>query len=1189
MKKIILATALTVLAMPVFSEDIELYVSDAVKNAAKKKQVLIILDNSGSMASTQSVKTKYNPATDYPAVGGAHAFSDKFIYFTKGGVDGVSLPTPDSPSEARRFLDSINSCQTAKEVLAVTGFYTGHVREYTFKGSSGKWGEIPDNNGANIDLLDCEDDVLALNNKNADGLDIGFPVDGLGTKFVPVYHTANAADSNVNWSGDYVTLYTDNYLRWYKSEVIPEVPERRIDIAINSLSDIIASTPSVDFGLQVFNNNSKDANKDGGRIVYGIKEMTLANKAELLDLIQNNINAETWTPLCETLYEASRYFAGDNVDFGNKDTRARPRKDTDIISSSKYISPFTGCSDVATVVLITDGEPTYDDDANAKIEALNVLEVELDADGNVVLDADGKPVYKNTKFSGDKVKSSYLAALAGWMYEHDINPNIEGIQTVSTTTIGFTPEDEAELLAPLLSATATAGGGKYFSATSGVSLTNALRNTLENLGESNNSLTSASVAGNNFDRTQTLDSVYYAMFTPQNGPRWQGNLKKYKIVGETQVGSNGVVAVDDTTGVFSEKVLSYWSSNDEKGKPDGNKVDKGGVAEWFNTATSRTLYTDINAPSSSAVMKTFTLDNVKGSFADLPTAAAKLGVATEDIDDTLKWAMGIDVDDEDKDSSTSDYRSDVFGDPLHSKPVILNYGNKIHILIGTNAGAFHMFKDNGDTVEETWAFMPMEFLGNIHHLRDNLLSTDKVYGVDGHITSYIKDNNGDGIVNDSDKAYVFFGLRRGGTSYYGLDVTDPDNPKLIWHIDNTTDKFTNLGQSWSRLKLGYSILNVSGDNAKPVLFFGGGYDEKKDGKDLTIDDSVGLGIYMIDAISGEYLWSMAPDGATTVFTGTDSIPSSIAILDSDADGLVDRLYTGDTGGNLWRVDMPGADPKDTLHPWTVFKLAKLGGNTDVSDRRFFSAPSIARTIISETIKTEVDPLLPVIVSQVDIPYDAILLGSGDRSNPLGTDTEDAFFMIKDEHIFSQSFTGSSIPAIPDAIEMSGLYDYTDNPFGAYKPPLTAAQKSDLETLSFNVSEKDGWYIKLTQAGEKNTSSAFVLDGFVYFTSYTPPNLDPDVLSCSTPSGNSYLYVVDLALGISKYNWATEDVTNRGDTIKHIGDQPLDTPTLVIIPEIKDEDGKITTPKSSGIIVGREFLDADTSTKTQRTSQMVLEN
>ncbi|MFT5815746.1 MAG: type IV pilus assembly protein PilY1, partial [Psychroserpens sp.] len=176
MKKI-LATSLLVLTSTLsYSEDIELYISNAVKLAGNKTQVLIIFDNSGSMGTTMSVNEDYNPNTIYPAIGGDNSLDEHFIYFTKGGSNSDGgLPIPDINNESRRFLDSINSCETARNILAETGFYSGHIREYSFTGSSGSWNEIPDNNGANIEVIDCEDDVLKPDSTNIESLPQGYP------------------------------------------------------------------------------------------------------------------------------------------------------------------------------------------------------------------------------------------------------------------------------------------------------------------------------------------------------------------------------------------------------------------------------------------------------------------------------------------------------------------------------------------------------------------------------------------------------------------------------------------------------------------------------------------------------------------------------------------------------------------------------------------------------------------------------------------------------------------------------------------------------------------------------------------------------------------------------------------------------------------------------------------------------
>ncbi len=1179
MKKILALSLLLLVSVAALSEDIELYVSEAVKRAGNKTQVLIIYDNSGSMGLQLSVNEDYNPDTIYPAVGNDNSLDEDFIYFTKGNFEGGGLPVPVKNKESRRFLDEINSCETAREILAETGFYTGHIREYSFNGNSGSWNEIPDNNGANIEVIDCEDDVLQSNPKNIPSLPQGYPVNYIGTKQLPIYHTPSKATSNVDWSGQLVTLYTDNYLRWHHGEAIAQTLKSRNEIAQKSITSVIKSAPSIDFGLQVFNFDDGDAASDpnGGRIAYGIREMTDANKTALLDIINNKVSPETWTPLCESLYEAQQYFSGKNVDFGDDDEtqgdwyiKDTPPRDLTIESDGKYISPFNACSSKAFVILITDGVPTFDNGADGKIEALTTVN-------------DGVSV----NFSGSKFGDNYLPAVAEWMYENDINTSLPGKQTVETYTIGFSKG--ADDAAPLLKEAAKLGGGKYFRAEDSVQLTAALLNALADLEPSNDSLTSASVAANNFDRTETLNSVYYAMFQPDNGPRWQGNLKKYKVKNSEQIGKHGKPALDSDSGHFSPEVTSFWSPNNSK---DGDSVKEGGVAEMLRNKNNRTIYSDIGTNDALALL---TKTKAETSFGGSDKLAAEMNVHEDDVETYLEWAVGKNVDKvKSEDNSTPQIRPDVFADPLHSKPLVINYGTSIRVVIGTNAGVLHMFEDKGETVDENWAFMPKEFFKNIRPLRENYSTAEKIYGIDGSITSHIQDKNGDGIINGTDKVWIFFGLRRGGTSYYALDISDPSAPTKLWHINAETTGFDELGQSWSQPKVAYSKLNVSGDVASPVLFFGGGYDANKDSTGVGTADSKGRAIYMVDAATGALKWSMAPTNATTTYSGTDSIPSSIGILDSDGDGLTDRLYTGDTGGNVWRVDMPSAAPGDTDDPWTVFKLASLGGTTDSTDLRFFNEPSIVRTFISETIQTnktnedgenvkDEDGNDVMITSHQEKPYDAVLIGSGDRSNPIGTDTSDSFFMIKDSDVKTQSFFSGTEPKIPNTITKSDLYDYTDDPFGQ---TLTTQQR---ETLAIAVSKKSGWFIDLEASGEKSTAEAIVINGIAYFTTFIPPNLDPNVTSCEPPNGIGLLYAVDLSFGTAIYRWnkGEQDAEQEPERSVIINEQFLGAPTLIVIP---DDDGDENTADDTvgNIIVGRKIIPVGFTLQTMRTYLYIKE-
>ena len=1172
MKKLIIIGILLSITNLSFSEDIELYVTENPQESENRPQVLIIFDNSVSMADKEYVNKPYNPNVNYGAVSPHSKASNNYIYYSKGLTDVNNIPIADNINEKRKFPLAINNCKAAQNLIEQFGFYTGHVREYQFQSNSGHWTELNEADGTGIIITDCEDDVLNVNNANENYLNntttaiasAGYPVDGEGKVTAPKFYTNNVNDSNVKWTGSLITLYSDNYLRWYHGANLAQEWQERIAIAQESISNLITTSPNVDFGLQVFNYNFIDENtRDGGRIVFGIKKSTLANRTALLDIINNKITPETNTPLCESLYEASRYFGGAAVDFGNNDSdynlngyvANQPDRDFTIITSSNtYQSPFKACSNKAYVILITDGEPSKDKAADTKIKALG------SADNYVISAFD----------------DNYLPALAGWMNNNDVNKHVDGKQTVSTYTIGFSQDSQA--VEPLLEKTAELGGGKYFSARDTASLTAALSNVLNNLEPSNNSLTSASVAVNNFNRTETLNSVYYATFQPKRGARWQGNLKKYKIKGEQQVGKNGNAAIDASTGNFSPDVTSFWSV-----QKDGDQLEEGGVADMLRKKTSRVIYSDIGGGQGDS-LALFTLAKLTSSsnfYKSASALAIQLTVNENDIEEHIKWAQGIDVDDEDGDGITTDMRRDVFGDPLHSKPLVINYGDKIHILVGTNAGALHMFQDGGDQVDETWAFMPKEFFPNIKTLRKNSPSDNKVYGVDGNITSYIDDKDGDGIIESGDKVWIFFGLRRGGNTYYGLDISNPNSPSLLWRINGSTSGFKELGQTWSQPKVAYSKLNIVGGAAKPVLFFGGGYDISKDNKGVGRKDNIGRAIYMVDAKTGTLKWSMAESNATTYFAGQHSIPSSIATLDSDGDGLVDRLYTGDTGGHVWRIDMPSNNPTGA-DPWTVLELASLSEGTSLTDRRFFSEPAIVRTFISETLESNVKSESGNVVtttSHQEIPYDAILLGSGDRSNPLGTDTNDMFFMIKDKYIVTQSFNHDSAFTMPETITKAELFDITDNPIE------NENNDNQLTKLKVDLSSASGWFFNLTQSGEKNTASAIVINNTVYFTSFTPPNLTQNNLSCNISSGQGWLYAVDLASGVKKFNWATESSNNRENRIAFIGEQFLGTPTIIKIPKSPDNQ---TLDTIGNLIVGLMVVPINFKIQTMRTYLYVTE-
>ena len=141
--------------------------------------------------------------------------------------------------------------------------------------------------------------------------------------------------------------------------------------------------------------------------------------------------------------------------------------------------------------------------------------------------------------------------------------------------------------------------------------------------------------------------------------------------------------------------------------------------------------------------------------------------------------------------------------------------------MGSNSGFVHLF-GNSDG-EEDWAFFPKELAPILPKRRRNALSNDHVYGMDLTPVTHTYDSNQDGTLDSGggDKVWAYLGMRRGGSAYYALDLSNPDSPSFMWRIDDSTSGFGELGQTWSEPVVTRIPGYVDGSGVKkPVLVFG---------------------------------------------------------------------------------------------------------------------------------------------------------------------------------------------------------------------------------------------------------------------------------------------------------------------------------------------------------------------------------
>ena len=445
---------------------------------------------------------------------------------------------------------------------------------------------------------------------------------------------------------------------------------------------------------------------------------------------------------------------------------------------------------------------------------------------------------------------------------------------------------------------------------------------------------------------------------------------------------------------------------------------------------------------------------------------------------------------------------------------------------------------NATTGEEEWIVYLPEFLGIQNGLRVNA-NGSHAYGVDGTPSVLTIDNNNDGIIDpdppENDRMYLYIGMRRGGSAIYAFDITPTTkltssstvtgvHPKLMWRIDNTTTGFGALGQTWSqplvadiRVKCDIAacddgVPSTKDSKIKTVLIFGAGYDTRLD---TNIDnstwasaDGMGNAIFIVDPITGARIWWAGASGSGADLELANmkyAIPSDIATLDSDADGAVDRLYVGDTRGQLWRIDLG-----DQIDPAGSSVTARNGGSsgyvfadvgctggsraTDCSattkqDRRkFFYPPDIAQVRDSDFSNTEI--------------YDLVTIGSGDREDPIdkftkATSVEAVHNRIYAFRDFNTKLGAPSSTPAAIADNTTDLFDATSNvlqdPSGAGYPAALADIKS-----------KKGWFIDLQESaspnwiGEKVLARTTIFGGQLFVTTFVPPQ-NTGVGICPVPS------------------------------------------------------------------------------------------
>ena len=451
----------------------------------------------------------------------------------------------------------------------------------------------------------------------------------------------------------------------------------------------------------------------------------------------------------------------------------------------------------------------------------------------------------------------YFSDVAYWMYTHSwvdgslVTSPTNSYVNIMTNNIAFGSYQ------PLMQAAAGDGGGQYLSVYNKEQLVAAF-NSLGLMISQAVSFTSPVVSVDTANKIQSGNDLYMGLFLPQANSTWTGNLKKWELGDGSTTMSNVDMIYDandnaalNSDGTFKLNTAPWWGIDfiTEVTTPN---IENGGAGQVMLTAVKSNFATQNSNPSSpnqnywsrpiytwkGGAMVLFNRNNIT------PT---DLGLAAGDIfdrDSLINFIHGYSYDNNGTTGSPVTYRSWPMGAVVHSQPVIVDYFNTAsstlpleyrYVVVGSNDGMLHVFTDPNAVNptpawgggQEVFSFIPPDMLPLLQYVQaNNMYDT-----VDGSITLYrypADTSNVDYPVNNPAYAknprYLIFGERRGGGTYWCLDVTNTNPTKwtVVWNYTNPE-----ITQTWSAPQVASIPISIAANGAKTyqdVVIFAGGYD-----------------------------------------------------------------------------------------------------------------------------------------------------------------------------------------------------------------------------------------------------------------------------------------------------------------------------------------------------------------------------
>ncbi|MEM7257992.1 MAG: VWA domain-containing protein, partial [Pseudomonadota bacterium] len=257
-------------------------------------------------------------------------------------------------------------------------------------------------------------------------------------------------------------------------------PTSRMTRMKAALATLLTNIRGVDVGLMKYTSR-------GIELIHPVVDAE-TNQASLL-AANSTLVAGGGTPTVAAMLEAQRYLSG-----------GPPYRGIEPNGLPNYQQPATNQCESNHIVLLTDGRPTRDTGVVSDLAPM---------------------IGSCTPMLSDR--GTCGAELASHMASVDQFPAMPGDNRITLHSIGF------NITSNWLESLATAGGGIYRNAASSQELLEVFRSIVNSV-QLTSTAAAPTVSVNAFNQSRHRNELYYSLFQPGAFPRWEGNIKKYRLV-----------------------------------------------------------------------------------------------------------------------------------------------------------------------------------------------------------------------------------------------------------------------------------------------------------------------------------------------------------------------------------------------------------------------------------------------------------------------------------------------------------------------------------------------------------------------------------------------------------------------------------------------------------------------------------